>query len=44
MSVYGCVFVLTSGLSEERAGWGSEHPALAVGVPVHCGAVGLDGL
>ena len=27
-----------------QAGWGSEQPDLAVGVPVHCRGVGLDGL
>jgi len=27
-----------------QAGRGSEHPNLAVGVPVHCRGVGLDGL
>ena len=26
---------------ETMAGWGSEHPDLAVGVPVHCSGVGL---
>lgn len=44
MSGYGCMFVLTSGLSEERAGWGSEHPAPAVGVLDQCRAVGPDSL
>jgi len=29
---------------EGQAGWGSEHPDQAVGVPVHRMAVGLDGL
>lgn len=42
--VYVCTFVLTSGLSDEEVGWGSELPALAVGVLVHGRAVGLDGL
>jgi len=28
-----------------RSDWrGSEHPDVAVGVPVHCRGVGLDGL
>ena len=27
-----------------QAGWGSEHPDLAVGVPVHYRGVGLYGL
>jgi len=28
-----------------RSGWmGSEHPVIAVGVPVHCEGVGPDGL
>ena len=27
-----------------QAGWGSEHPDLAVGVPVHCRGVELDDL
>ena len=30
--------------SQGQAGWGSEQPDLAVGVPVHCWEVGLDGL
>ena len=28
--------------SQGQAGWGSEQPDLAVGVPVHCWEVGLD--
>ena len=27
-----------------QTGWGSEHPDVALGVPVHCRGVGLDGL
>ena len=27
-----------------QAGQGSEHPGLAVGIPVHCRGVGLIGL
>ena len=30
--------------TQDQAGWGSEQPNLAVGVPVHCRGVGLDGL
>jgi len=29
---------------QSQAGPGSEQPHLAADVPVHCGAVGLDGL
>ena len=29
---------------ETFTGWGSDQPALAVDVPVHCGGIGLDGL
>jgi len=32
------------GHMQDQAGQGSEHPALAVGVLVHCRAVGLDDL
>ena len=27
-----------------QAGWGSEHPDVALGAPVHCRGVGQDGL
>ena len=30
--------------TQGQAGQGSEHPDQAVGVPVHCRGVGLDGL
>jgi len=30
--------------TQDQAGWGSEHPDVAVDVPVHCRGVGLDGL
>jgi len=30
--------------TQGQAGWGSEQPHVAVGVPVHCRAVGPDGL
>ena len=33
-----------SGDAQGQAGQGHEHPALAVGVPVHCRGFGLDGL
>jgi len=33
-----------SGDTQEQAGWGSEQPDQAVGVPVHCRRIGLDGL
>jgi len=29
---------------QDQAGWGSEQPDLAVGVPVHCKGFGLDSL
>jgi len=29
---------------QDQAGWGSEQRDVAVGVPVHCRAVGLDDL
>ena len=32
------------GDTQDQAGQGSEHPGLAVGDPVHCRGVGLDGL
>jgi len=32
------------GDAQGQAGWGFEHPDLAVGVPVHCRGVGLDDL
>ena len=32
------------GDAQGQGGWGSEHPDVAVGVPVHCRGVGLDGL
>ena len=32
------------GDTQGEAGWGSEHPDVAVDVPVHCRGVGLDGL
>ena len=32
------------GSTQGEAGQGSEQPALAVGVPVQCRGVGLDGL
>jgi len=31
------------GYIQGQAGQGTEHPHLAVGVPVDCRAVGLDG-
>lgn len=37
----GC---LISGDTQGRAGWGSEHPDAAVGVPVHYRGVGLHDL
>ena len=33
-----------SGDIQGQAGWGSEQPDVAIGVPVHCRAVGLDDL
>jgi len=33
-----------SGNTQGQAGWGSEQPDLAVGVPVHCRGVGLGDL
>lgn len=33
-----------SGKAAGDAGWGSEHPDQSIGVPVHCGRVGLDDL
>ena len=30
------------GDTQGQAGWGSEQPDVAVGVPVHCREVGLD--
>lgn len=33
-----------SGIAAGDAGWGSEHPDQSIGVPVHCGRVGLDDL
>ena len=30
------------GDTQGQAGWGSEHPDRAVGVPVHCRGIGLD--
>ena len=32
------------GDTQGQAGWGSEQPGLAVGVPGHCWGVGLDDL
>ena len=32
------------GDTQGQAGWGSEQPDIAVGVPVHCRAVGQCGL
>ena len=32
------------GDTQGQAGWGSEQPDVAVGVPVHCRGAGLDGL
>jgi len=32
------------GNSQDGAGWGSEQPDLAVGIPVHCRRVGSDDL
>jgi len=29
---------------QSQAGWGSEHPDLAVGIPIRCRGVGLNGL
>ena len=34
----------TPGDTQGQAGWGSEQPHLAVGVPVHCRGIGPDGL
>ena len=31
------------GDTQGPGGWGSEHPDVAVGVPVHCRGVGPDG-
>ena len=28
--------------TQGHIGWGSEQPALTVGIPVHCRGVGLD--
>lgn len=28
--------------TQRQAGWGSEKPALAVGVPIQCRGLGLD--
>jgi len=32
------------GDTQGQAGWGSGHPDGAVGIPIHCRGVGLDGL
>lgn len=32
------------GITQGQVGLGSKHPDLAVGVPDHCGGVGLEGL
>jgi len=34
----------TPGDAQGQVEWGSEHPDVAVGVPVHCRGVGLDDL
>jgi len=30
--------------TQGQAGWGAEHPDVALGAPVHCRGVGQDGL
>lgn len=33
-----------SGDIQNQSGWGFEQPDVALGIPVHCRGVGLDGL
>ena len=40
----GCGGWPIPGDTQGQDGWGSEHPDGAVGVPVHCGGVGLNDL
>ena len=37
-----CDRCLNTGDIKDQAGWGTEQPDCAVGVPVHCRRVGLD--